>query len=167
MLLNFKNKLRKYSLKNGLNGYIILIDFSKFFENCNHDIIHNIHKKYIYNDYVIKVIEDYLFIDKGIALGIEIAQREASIIPNTLDHYLENNSFFIERYMDDTFCIVDNYDKSLDILSEYYKLYAILKIKIKTKIIPFGIKFKYCKWIYNINNNGKIVLCPHKDTIYR
>ena len=58
------------------------LDFSKFFQNCSHDLIHDIHKKYIYNDIVIKIIEYYLFIGEGIALGVEIAQREACIMPN-------------------------------------------------------------------------------------
>ena len=71
-----KKLLLKWYLKHGMNGYIILIDFSKFFENCDHDVIRSIHNKYINNSYTKKVIEDYLFVnDSGIALGIEIAQR--------------------------------------------------------------------------------------------
>lgn len=70
-----KKKLYSWYLKNGLNGYIVLLDFSKFFENCFHDVIRNIHSKYIINKRVIKVIEDYLFIGKGLLLGVEIAER--------------------------------------------------------------------------------------------
>lgn len=79
-----KYKLYNWYKKYGLNGYAVIIDFSKYFQNCSHDIIHNIHKKYIYDDYLIKVIEDYLFIGEGIALGVEIAQREACIVPNEI-----------------------------------------------------------------------------------
>ena len=93
-----KKKLYSWYLKNGLNGYVVFIDFSKFFENCSHDVIRDIHSKYIINKTVIKVIEDYLFIGKGIALGVEIAQREAIIIPNQLDHYVQNKTM-INRYM--------------------------------------------------------------------
>ena len=64
-----KSMLYSWYLKNGLNGFVVLIDFSKFFENCSHEVIHNIHKKYIINDEVIKVIEDYLFISKVLHLG--------------------------------------------------------------------------------------------------
>ena len=42
-----KTKLQKWNRKYGLNGYVVLIDFSKFFENCSHDVIHDIHKRYI------------------------------------------------------------------------------------------------------------------------
>ncbi len=49
-----KKKLYSWYLKNGLNGFIVLVDFSKFFENCSHEIIHNIHNNYIINKRVIK-----------------------------------------------------------------------------------------------------------------
>ena len=68
-----KTILRKWFNKYGLNGYVVIIDYSKFFESCNHDIIHDIHTKYIRNPNIIKIIEDYLFIGKGLDLGIEIA----------------------------------------------------------------------------------------------
>lgn len=163
-------KLYKWYKRYDLNGYVVIIDFSKFFPNCDHNIIHDIHKKYIYNDYTIKVIEDYLFIDKGISLGVEIAQREACIIPNILDHFIQNKGLMIERYMDDTFFLIHDYNEALKILDEYYLLCSKLKVKVnlkKTKIIPIKKYFKYCKWKYNINENGKVICVPFKDTIYR
>ena len=68
-----KTILRKWFNKYVLDGYVVIIDYSKFFESCNHDIIHEIHTKYIRNPNIIKIIEDYLFIGKDIGLGIEIA----------------------------------------------------------------------------------------------
>lgn len=165
-----KYKLYKWYKKYGLNGYVVIIDFSKFFPNCNHDIIHEIHKKYIYNDYTIKVIEDYLFISEGISLGVEIAQREACIVPNKLDHFIQNKGLMIERYMDDTFFLIENYETAKKVLEEYYIICKKLKLKInkkKTLIIPIKKYFKYCKWKYNINKNGKVICIPVKDTIYR
>ena len=155
-----KEKLRKSYKFYGENLYIILIDFSSFFLNCSHSVIHNIYKKYIKNEYTIKVIEDYLFIsDKGIGLGIEIAQREASIIPNALDHYLENNSLFIERYMDDTVCFVSSYFDALNLLNRYKRMcseYEIIVNDNKMKIINCS-DFVYCKWKYIIGSKIKIV----------
>ena len=165
-----KSKLKKWNRKYGLNGYVVLIDFSKFFENCSHDVIHSIHKRYIYNDRLIKIIEDYLFIGKGIALGVEIAQREACIIPNRLDHFLQTKGYMIERYMDDTFFICGDYDEAVKVLNDYYLICDNLHIKVnkkKTKIVPIRKYFKYCKWKYNIIENGNVILIPCKDTIYR
>mgnify|MGYP004644585777 CR=1 FL=1 len=168
-LYRLKDNLYKYYRKYGLNGYIVLIDYSNYFFNCSHEVIHDIHKKYIKNDDVIKVIEDYLFIDKGIALGVEIAQKEASIIPNTLDHFVRNKCF-IERYMDDSIYIINDYNSALNILNKYINKAKELGIIInlnKTKIVSINNYFKYCKWHYKIFNSGKIVLVPNKSTIYR
>lgn len=165
-----KLKLNRWVRKYGLNGYVVIIDFSKYFENISHEVIHVIHNKYIYNDYLIKVIEDYLFISKGIALGVEIAQREACMYPNKLDHFLESNNCIIERYMDDTFFIVKTYEEAKLILDKYYNLCSSLNIKVnknKTKIIPLDKSFLFCKWIFNVDENGKVIIIPHKSTIYR
>ena len=140
-------KLYSWYLKNGLEGYIVLIDFSKFFENCSHDVIRDIHSKYIINKKVIKVIEDYLFIGRGIALGVEIAQREAIIIPNQLDHYIQNKTNIV-RYMDDSIFFVNTYNEGKKILEEYNKKASLLDIKINNKksfIVPIKSCFTYCK----------------------
>ena len=162
-----KKKIYSWYLKNGLEGYVVLIDFSKFFENCSHEVIHDIHCKYIINKRVIKVIEDYLFIGKGIALGVEIAQREAIIIPNRLDHYIQNQTI-INRYMDDTVFFVNNYKEGKIILNEYKQIANLLNIKINTKksyIVPIKSSFKYCKWKYKLLNSGKIIYKPCIETI--
>ena len=162
-------KLYSWYLKNGLEGYIVLIDFSKFFENCSHDVIRDIHSKYIINKKVIKVIEDYLFIGRGIALGVEIAQREAIIIPNQLDHYIQNKTNIV-RYMDDSIFFVNTYNEGKHLFNEYTKLCNSLKIKINNKksfIVPIKSCFKYCKWKYKILNNGKIICKPCIKTIKR
>ena len=164
-----KKKIYSWYLKNGVNGFIVLIDFSKFFENCSHDVIHNIHKKYIINDSVIKVIEDYLFIGKGIALGVEIAQREAMIIPNKLDHFIQNRTSII-RYMDDSIFFVNCYNEGKELLDEYIKIANSISIKINKKksfIVPININFIYCKWKYYLFKNGKIKLKPCIKTVKR
>lgn len=133
-------------------------------------MIREIHKKYIHDNGIIKLIEDYLFVGKGIALGVEIAQREAAIIPNKLDHFIQNNGYLIERYMDDTFLLVNDLCDANELMQKYYKIADGLKIKInrnKTKITPISNYFKYCKWYYYIMNNGKIINVPDRDTIYR
>lgn len=169
-LYRVKDKLQKFYIKNKLNGYVVLIDYSKFFENCSHEIIHNIHKKYIFNDYAIKVIEDYLFVTNGIALGVEIAQREASIIPNKLDHYIENKNGLLVRYMDDSVFITDTLENASNLLKRYIEESKKLGINInvkKTKVVKLDKYFKFCKWNYKLLKSGKVIIIPDKSTIYR
>lgn len=169
-LTRVKNALIKYYRKYGLNGYVLLIDYSKFFDNCSHNVIKEYHNKLIRNNYTTKVIEDYLFISSGLALGIELAQREASIIPNILDHFIENKEYFIERYMDDTIILINSLKDAKNILKEYTSLADKLNIKInpkKTKIVSLNECFTYCKWLFKLLNTGKVIMVSHKKTIYR
>ena len=164
-----RKMLYSWYLKKGLNGYIVFIDFSKFFENCSHEVIHNIHNKYIINKNVIKVIEDYLFIKEGISLGVEIAQREAIIIPNILDHYIQNITN-INRYMDDTIFFVNTYKEGKILFDKYCKIAENLNIKINYKksfIAPINRSFKYCNWKYRLYESGKIICKPCINTIKR
>lgn len=164
-----KNKLYNYYLKYGTEGYVVFIDFHKFFPTCSHETIKNIHNKYIKDKNLKKIIEDYLFISEGIALGVELAQKEASIVPNKLDHLIQNNYKFV-RYMDDSIFFVRNYSDAKEILTKYYLLANELKINInsnKSYIKKIGKSFIYCKWKFKINSNGKIVMIPVKKTIVR
>lgn len=145
-----------------------MIDYSKFFENCSHELIHSIHTKYIKNEYTIKVIEDYLFIENGISLGVEIAQREACMIPNKLDKYVIDKCFFMRRYMDDVLILINSRANALNILSNYKHIANSIGIVInnnKTKILKVN-KFKYCKWMFLVRNQ-KVIMYPINDTIYR
>lgn len=167
MIKRLKKKLYSWYLKNGLEGYVINIDYSKYFENCNHNIIKNIHKKYFKDD-VIKIIEDYLFINKGLSLGVEIAQKEALMLPNKLDHFVVSKYFLI-RYMDDSIVFVKSKEEAIKLLNNYINLTNELKIKInknKTKINEIK-NFKFCKWKYKLLDSGKILCIPYKETIYR
>ena len=165
-----KTILRKWFNKYGLNGYVVLIDYSKFFESCNHDVIHENHNKYIRNINTIKIIEDYLFIGKGLGLGIEIAQREALMYPNKLDKFVINKGIPIIRYMDDSLFLCHSNEEAISILKEYNDISDKLNIKInlnKTKIVSISNSFKFCKWIYKSLYNGKIKFISCRETIYR
>ena len=110
-----------------------------------------------------------MFIGKGIALGVEIAQREASMIPNVLDHYIENQ-YKIERYMDDSVYLCNNYKNALESLIYYKNKANDFNIVInhkKTKIVKLCDVFKYCKWNYKLLTTGKVIMIPDKNTIYR
>ncbi len=102
-------------------------------------------------------------------MGVEIAQREAIIIPNKLDHYIQNKTI-INRYMDDTIFFVNSYSESKCLIGEYIKISKLLKIKINYKksfIIPISSCFKYCKWKYKLLKSGKVICIPCIETIKR
>lgn len=133
-----KKILYSWYLKNGLDGYVLVIDYSNYFANCCHNVISDIHSKYIYNSYTIKVLEDYLFVGEGLLLGIELAQQEALMLANKLDHLIDNK-YPVDRFMDDSFCLVKTKEEGLKLLKEYNLIAHDLSIKInakKTRLIP-------------------------------
>ena len=103
-------------------------------------------------------------------LKSKIAQREASIIPNKLDNYLQNKKLSSIRYMDDTVFFCDDYNMSCDILNKYIEMSNKLNIFVnskKTKIIKLSNWFVYCKWKFKIFDRDKVIMIPNKKTIYR
>lgn len=50
--------LHRFYRKHGNHGYILLIDFSKFYDNIRHDFIYDTFKKYINDEYVLWLIKD-------------------------------------------------------------------------------------------------------------
>ncbi len=140
-----KKILYSWYLKNGLNGYVIIVDYSKYFPSCRHDIIRSIHSKYVYDLYTVKVLEDYLFMGDGLLLGVELAQQEALMLANELDH-LVNNKWPLVRFMDDSFVIVKTKEDGFKLLEEYKMLASKLGIQInvkKTRMIPLRESFVF------------------------
>lgn len=64
--------------------------------------------------------------------------------------------------MDDSVFITD----TLENASKLLKIY-IEKDGKKAKIIKLEKYFKFCKWNYKLFPSGKVILVPHKETIYR
>ena len=105
----------------------------------------------------------------GLLLGVELAQQEALILANELDH-LVNNKWPLVRFMDDSFVIVKTKEDGFKLLEEYKVLASKLGIQInvkKTRMIPLRESFVFCKWCYKVFSNGKVMRIPIKDTIYR
>ena len=68
------------------------------------------------------------------------------------------------------FFFVKNYKEGQWLLEEYVKIANSLKININVKksyIVPIKSCFKYCKWKYKLNKNGKIICKPYIKTIKR
>lgn len=98
-----KEDLHKYYRKYGNKGYILLIDFSKYYENINKEIAYKQLDKYLDDDierYLIKEILNSM--DNGINIGDQLSQIIGVLYPKEIDNYmtivLRQNYF---RYQDD------------------------------------------------------------------
>ena len=158
-------------LKRHKRGYILLIDFSKYFENLSHDVIIKFYNENISDPQLCKLCQSFVTVyDKGLGLGSEISQFNAIMYLNKIDHYIKSNFKYYGRYMDDSYIIHDNKEELAQFFEKLKKLYAEINIVInnkKTKIISLNQNFSFLKTRYKITESGKIIKKPCRTSITR
>ena len=171
----FDKSLRKHIKKYGYNGWIITSDFKGFFPNANRDYIKTKHK-IIFDDKlknILDAITDSGGGDIGLSIGVEPSQIEMIAYPSCLDNYMSCQVGLsgFGHYMDDYHIIVPpdkNPKEIMDIFYKQSKKYGLCFNDKKTKIIPIGEPFKFCKIkrIFDFNNN-KIIKRGCRDSLKR
>ncbi len=169
-----KGQLARHYQKHGNAGYVLLVDFSNFFGNINHQAAKNIVDKAI-DDERIKAIV-YALIDshgdKGLGLGSEPNQILAVSLPSPIDHMLLRTPCVLAsgRYMDDLYCIA--LEKAAlwrvleDIRAECAKLGIIVNEK-KTRIVKLSRGFTFLQKRFNYGETGKVIVRPSRAAVTR
>lgn len=166
--------LHRHYRRNGHEGYVLLFDFSKYFDNISHDaLIKLINKLPI--DLKLKNILVYFikqFGDKGLGLGSQISQICALLLPNPLDHMIKEELHIkgYGRYMDDGYLIHPN-KKYLKMCRDKIKdkcdeLGIILNLK-KTQIIKLSKGFTFLKIRFYLTSSGKVIRLANKKSVVR
>lgn len=153
------------------NGYVLLFDFKKYFDNIPHAICKQQLKKYFSDNRIINLTEHFIdafSTDKGLGLGSQISQIFAVAAANKLDHYIKQELHIkaYGRYMDDGYLIHNDKTKlqqCLTCLKIICKKLGIILNTKKTQIIKLGHGFTYLKTRIFITPFGKIIKKPpHK-----
>lgn len=169
--------LKSYYRHYGNEGYILLFDFSKYFDNINHDLLKKILHKYFTDEKIIEQTERFIDAfgeEKGVGLGSQISQILALAASNKLDHYIKEilGIKYYGRYMDDGYLIHQSKEylqyclsKINDICNEFG---IVLNLK-KTQIVKLSHGFTLLKVRYYLTCNGKIIkkLSPKSITRMR
>lgn len=158
--------IRKYK-----TGYILTIDFSKYFDNIQHKPLIDFYNKNLHDEkvknLVIRFITAY---EKGLGLGSETSQFNAIIYINKIDHYIKHNFKYYGRYMDDSYIISEDKEKLkefLQILNQMYSELGIIVNHKKTKIVSLNQYFVFLKTRYKVVENNKIIKKPSRSSITR
>lgn len=169
-----KKQLHAYYINYGYKGYVLTVDFSKFFQNIDHDILYSKLFKLFKNEdirWLLKLIIDS-FGEKGLALGSELSQLLATWFPNDLDHFIKEKLHikYYGRYMDDFYLIHHDIKYLKYCLEEIKKVCEGLKITINEKKTKFhtvenGFKFLQCNFF--ITPKGKVIIKPSKKNNLR
>lgn len=172
-LFRLKRMLQRYVRKHGTEGYILLIDFSKYFDNIYHlpvwDIIRN-----NFNDTELRLL-CWKFVKafgtKSLGIGSQVSQILAIAYPNRVDHRIKeyHHNGLSARYMDDSYVIAPTKEELEYILSDCLRLWAALGISVsenKTRIESIK-HFTFMKVRFRITESGKVLMLPCKQSFTR
>jgi hypothetical protein len=156
-------------------GYALLIDFSKFFDSINHEILFRLQDKIIKDPDVRNLLRKYISVfGDGVSLGLgsQVSQISAIFYPNTLDHFIKEKLRikYYGRYMDDLYLIHESKEYLQYSLREIEKICNDLKLTInkkKTRIVRLREGLVFLKGKYSLLPSGKILRRPCKGSAQR
>lgn len=168
--------LHKYYSTNKTNeGYILQLDFSKFFDTIDHELLIKEFKKYITQPDVIYLIETFINAfpnDKGVGIGSEISQIAGILFPNRIDQYCKTvkGCKYYGRYMDDIYII--HHDKKFlqEMQENLFEIAKELKLVFNPKkchISKISKNFTFMKGVYHITESGAVMYKPHSSSLRR
>ena len=156
--------LHEHYRKHGQEGYVLLFDFSKFFDRVSHSLIKAILHREFTDERIIALTEHFIdaFGEVGMGLGSQISQVLALASANRLDHYIKEVCRIrgYGRYMDDGYLIHPDKVYLEKCLEGIKALCAELEITLntkKTQIVKLSHGFTYLKVRYYLLPSGKVV----------
>lgn len=156
--------LHEHYRKHGQDGYILLFDFSKFFDRVSHKLVKGILHKEFGDERLLALTEHFIdaFGSIGMGLGSQISQILALASANKLDHYIKEVCGIrgYGRYMDDGYLIHPEKAYLQKCLEGIKAICDELEITLntkKTQIVKLSHGFTYLKIRYYLLSSGKVV----------
>lgn len=160
-----RNDLRRFYRKHGTDGYILICDFSGYFDSLSHDLLNKAYEKEFKDEQIIrliKMIHASTGGSVGVPLGNQLSQLDALIAASDIDHMIKER-LGIEgyaRYNDDFYLIHESKDYLKHCLGEIEKMAAVKGMKLntkKTKIVPVTTGINYLGFHIYITETGKVI----------
>lgn len=165
--------LSEHYRKYGNDGYILLYDFSKFFDRVSHELVKKILSDNFNDPRILQL--SYHFIDafgdtEGLGLGSQISQILALASANRLDHYVKEVLRIrgYGRYMDDGYLIHQDkayLQKCLDEIRIVCDELGIVINEKKTQIVKLSHGFTWLKVKFFVLPSGRIVKKMNRKSI--
>ena len=164
----FEVMMHRYIQKHGTDGYILMIDIRKYFNNIDHKVLKELIAPRIANepqdvkDLIHYMIDTSSKTDKGLNLGSECPQIFAVYYLNPIDHFVKvvKSVKYYGRYMDDIFVIGRSKAELTTLLNEIGEQLAKLRLEInieKTNITKLTHGFTWLQVKYNITKTGHVI----------
>ena len=156
--------LHEHYRKHGQNGYVLLFDFSKFFDRVSHAVIERIIRKNFTDQHLIRIIDHFvgMFGPVGLGLGSQISQVLALVSANELDHAIKEllHIHGSARYMDDGYLIHESkayLQQCLSLIQEICDKLEITLSPKKTQIVKLSHGFTWLQIRVFLTPTGKII----------
>jgi hypothetical protein len=169
--------LSKYYRYNGFSnkGYALQIDFSKFYDNIDHDVLINLLREKVKDQRVMDLTEKFIRVfgdGKSLGLGSQVSQVSAIFYPDRVDHLIKEKMKikFYGRYMDDMYLIHQDKAYLESCLRELRAACETLKITInpkKTRIVKLSKGIVFLKGKYFLTETGRVLRLPCRDSAIR
>ena len=165
--------LHEHYRKNGTEGYILLYDFSKFFDNISHEVVKKVIRKEISDERLLKILDHFIdaFGDIGLGLGSQVSQVLSLATANRFDHFVKERLHIrgYGRYSDDGYLIHSSKEYLKECLRQIRTICNELGITInekKTQIVKLTHGFTWLKVRFFITEKGRIVkkICKRNVT---
>lgn len=170
-----KTHLRRHFQKHGLNGYVLLVDFRKYFDNILHEPMWEIyHNSFGSDKRLVDLSMDFIcaFGEKGLGLGSETSQINAVRYSSANDHYAKEvlGCKYYGRYMDDSYFICESKEAAKSVLYEMLSRYEEMGIRVspnKTAIVKLSRGFTFIKAHFMLTETGRVVVRPGSQSVTR
>jgi hypothetical protein len=170
--------MAKFYRKNNYSneGYILTIDFSRFFDSIRHDILLKYISRYIKDEKLFNLISGFITIfgnNVSLGLGSQISQICAVFYPNkNVDYFIKQNLGikYYGRYMDDLYLIHKDKNYLKECLKKIIKQCEMIGIKVntkKTKISSLKHGSVFLKGRYSLSDKGRIIRLPCRVSTVR
>lgn len=167
--------LREHYRKHGNEGYILLFDFSKFFDRVSHQLVKGILRREFTDERLLWIMDHFIDAfggDVGMGLGSQISQVLALASANRLDHYIKEKAKIrgYGRYMDDGYLIhhsKEHLQKCLQAIKILCKRLGIQLNEKKTQIVKLSHGFTWLKVRFFLLPSGRIVRKIYRRSVVK
>lgn len=171
-----KTHLHEFYRRNGFSndGYILLMDFSGYFDNILHEPIYELLDKEFTDKRICALARSLIepFGEKSVGIGSQVSQIAAVSYRSPIDRLAKQGlrARYYACYMDDSYIIHRDKQFLWHCLDEIEKVCVKLGIRLnrrKTQVVKLSHGFTYMKGTYYLTDTGKVIVKPCKANTVR
>lgn len=157
------------------DGYALVIDFKKFFDNIQHAPVMTMYDQYFQDEKLNRLCKNFVTAtgEKGLYIGPEDSQITAVAYGSAIDHTIKDKwrRKYYARYMDDSYIMGRTKAELIqlrdDLISNVFAEYGIIPNVKKTQIVKLRRGFTFLKTQFILTDTGKVNQKPNRDSIIR